>query len=110
VQVKACGIVPNLGNVLTYWQTWFIGSNWFSPGDGQALADMARAGTLPISVFEHQVHKLADINTVLAGLPKRNGGFTNFVVGAVTACPGCGAARRAHGLRNRSTRRGAVHR
>src|SRR5262249_60694428 len=23
VQVKACGIVPNLGNVLTHWQTWF---------------------------------------------------------------------------------------
>lgn len=23
VQVKACGIVPNLGNVLAHWQTWF---------------------------------------------------------------------------------------
>jgi NADPH:quinone reductase-like Zn-dependent oxidoreductase len=23
VKVKACGIVPNLGNVLTHWQTWF---------------------------------------------------------------------------------------
>jgi hypothetical protein len=23
VEVKACGIVPNLGNVLTHWQTWF---------------------------------------------------------------------------------------
>jgi threonine dehydrogenase-like Zn-dependent dehydrogenase len=61
-------------------QIEFTGSNWFSPGDGQALADMARAGTLDLGVFEHQVHKLADINTVLQGLPNRNGGFTNFVV------------------------------
>ena len=43
-------------------QISFIGSNWFSPSEGQALADMARAGTLDLSVFEHDVHKLADIN------------------------------------------------
>ncbi len=61
-------------------QIAFVGSNWFSPGDGQALADMARAGTLDLSVFEHQVHQLADINKVLQGLPNRNGGFFNFVV------------------------------
>ena len=61
-------------------QISFIGSNWFSPGEGQALADMARAGTLDLSVFEHDVHKLADINKVLQGLPNRNGGFTKFVV------------------------------
>jgi alcohol dehydrogenase len=41
---------------------------------------MARAGTLDLSVFEHQVHELADINKVLEGLPNRNDGFTNFVV------------------------------
>src|SRR5580765_2609270 len=23
IQVKACGFVPNLGNVLSKWQTWF---------------------------------------------------------------------------------------
>ena len=23
VRVRACGIVPNLGNILTNWQTWF---------------------------------------------------------------------------------------
>jgi threonine dehydrogenase-like Zn-dependent dehydrogenase len=61
-------------------QISFIGSNWFSPGEGQALADMVRAGTLDLSVFEHDVHPLSDINTVLKGLPNRNGGFTNFVV------------------------------
>ena len=78
------GGVGEKGPLDVHWmmdeQIEFIGSNWFSAGDGQALADMARAGTLDLSVFEHQTHKLADINTVLAGLPSRNGGFTNFVV------------------------------
>ena len=78
------GGVGEKGPLDVHWmmdeQIAFIGSNWFSPGDGQALADMARAGTLDLTVFEHQVHRLADINTVLKGLPNRNGGFTNFVV------------------------------
>ena len=88
--VRRGGTVINIGGVGEkgpldiHWmmdeQIAFIGSNWFSPGEGQALADMARAGTLDLSVFEHQRHSLTDINKVLAGLPNRNGGFTNFVV------------------------------
>jgi alcohol dehydrogenase len=61
-------------------QIEFIGSNWFSPGEGQAMAEMARAGTLDLSVFEQRVFPLAKINEALAGIPNRNGGFTNFVV------------------------------
>jgi alcohol dehydrogenase len=61
-------------------QISFVGSNWFSPGEGQALADMAAAGTLDLSVFEHQRFPLTDINSALADIPDRNGGFTNFVV------------------------------
>ena len=58
----------------------FIGSNWFTPGEGQAMAEMARAGTLDLSVFEHRRFALADINRALDGIPERNGGFTNFVI------------------------------
>ena len=61
-------------------QISFIGSNWFSPGEGQTLADMAAAGTLDLSVFEHRRFALSDINKALAGIPDRNGGFTNLVV------------------------------
>ncbi len=61
-------------------QIAFIGSNWFSPGDGQDLAEMARAGTLDLSVFEHRVTPLAQVNEALANIPNRNGGFTNIVV------------------------------
>jgi alcohol dehydrogenase len=61
-------------------QIEFIGSNWFTPGDGQSMAEMARAGTLDLSVFEHSRFRLADVNDALADIPKRNGGFTNFVV------------------------------
>ncbi len=84
------GIAINIGGVGEkttmdiHWmmdeQISFIGSNWFSPGEGQALADMAAAGTLDLSVFEHQRFALADVNQALAGIPHRNGGFTNFVI------------------------------
>jgi len=78
------GGVDEKGPLDVHWmmdeQITFIGSNWFSPGEGQALADMAGAGTLDLSVFEYQRYPLSEINTVLAGLPNRNGGFTNFVV------------------------------
>jgi threonine dehydrogenase-like Zn-dependent dehydrogenase len=84
------GIAVNIGGIGEkttmdiHWmmdeQISFIGSNWFSPGEGQALADMAAAGTLDLSVFEHRTFPLADINTALSAIPDRNGGFTNFVV------------------------------
>lgn len=84
------GIAVNIGGIGEktimdiHWmmdeQISFIGSNWFSPGEGQALADMAAAGTLDLSVFEHRRFRLADINSALAGIPDRHGGFTNFVV------------------------------
>jgi threonine dehydrogenase-like Zn-dependent dehydrogenase len=61
-------------------QIAFIGSNWFTPGEGQAMAEMARAGTLDLTVFEHRRFALADINRALAGIPNREGGFTNFVI------------------------------
>ncbi|MGZ5855044.1 MAG: alcohol dehydrogenase catalytic domain-containing protein [Xanthobacteraceae bacterium] len=88
--LKRGGIAINIGGVGEkttmdiHWmmdeQISFIGSNWFSPGEGQALADMAAAGTLDLSVFEHRRFPLADINGALAAIPDRNGGFTNFVV------------------------------
>ncbi len=84
------GIAINIGGVGEkttmdiHWmmdeQISFIGSNWFSPAEGQALADMAAAGTLDLSVFEHRIYSLADVNEALAGIPQRNGGFTNFVI------------------------------
>ena len=61
-------------------QIELIGSNWFSPAEGQALAEMARAGTLDLSVLEHVTYPLSRINEALHGIPARNGGFTNLVI------------------------------
>ena len=61
-------------------QIAFLGNNWFSPGQGQALADMAGAGTIDLSVFEHKRYALAEVNQAIAGVPERNGGFTNLVI------------------------------
>ena len=61
-------------------QIEFIGSNWFSVEDGDALAAMARTGTLDLSVFEHVRVPLAEVNRALDGSQFRDGGFTNVVI------------------------------
>ncbi|HEY5210534.1 MAG TPA: alcohol dehydrogenase catalytic domain-containing protein [Stellaceae bacterium] len=61
-------------------QIEFIGSNWFSVGDGIAMAEMARAGTLDLSVFQHVTFPLSDVNRALDGSHFRDGGFTNLVI------------------------------
>ena len=61
-------------------QIEFIGSNWFTTADGQAMSAMAAAGLLDLSVFEHVRVPLAEVNRALDGSLFRNGGFTNVVV------------------------------
>jgi D-arabinose 1-dehydrogenase-like Zn-dependent alcohol dehydrogenase len=57
-----------------------IGSVWFTTADGQEMADLAEAGMVDLSVFEHEVFKLDEINTALNVLKNRNGGFSNYVL------------------------------
>ena len=61
-------------------QISLIGSNWFSAAQGQALAEMARVGSLDLSVFSHVVYPLARVNEALQEMPDRDGGFTNLVI------------------------------
>jgi alcohol dehydrogenase len=61
-------------------QIEFIGSNWFPVGDALALAEMAQAGTLDLSVFNHVRFPLSDVNRALDGSHFRDGGFTNLVI------------------------------
>ncbi len=61
-------------------QIAFLGNNWFTIGQGQALAEMVRAGTLDLSVLEHRRFPLSGVNDAIDNLPARNGGFSNFVI------------------------------
>ncbi|TQK07842.1 alcohol dehydrogenase catalytic domain-containing protein [Herbaspirillum sp. SJZ107] len=61
-------------------QLSYIGSLWFSTAEGEDMAAMAQAGTLDLSVFEHQRFGLTEINEALDAVEARNGGFTNVVV------------------------------
>jgi D-arabinose 1-dehydrogenase-like Zn-dependent alcohol dehydrogenase len=56
------------------------GSVWFTTAEGEDMAAMAGAGTLDLSVLEHRVSPLSKVNEVLAGMDRRDGGFTNFVI------------------------------
>ena len=61
-------------------QHQLMGSAWFTAGEGEDMADMARTGTLDLGVFEHVCCPLQDVNKAIAGVASRNGGFTNFIV------------------------------
>ena len=67
-----------------YWlkatKATLTGSSWFSTEDGAEMAEMARAGTLDLSVFEHRRFPLARVNEAIAGLADGAGGFVNSVV------------------------------
>jgi alcohol dehydrogenase len=61
-------------------QMHFIGSVWFSTPEGYEMAEMARVGTLDLSVFQHHSFPLARINEAISGLINRHGGFSNYVI------------------------------
>jgi len=56
------------------------GSNWFTTGEGQLLADMAGAGVLDLSVLQTHAYPLAHVNDALAEVSTRPGGLVNIVV------------------------------
>lgn len=61
-------------------QKSFIGSLWFSTAEGAEMAMMADAGSLNLSVFEHERFSLETVNEALDAVENRAGGFTNVVV------------------------------
>ncbi|MFJ9588047.1 alcohol dehydrogenase catalytic domain-containing protein [Streptomyces acidicola] len=74
------GEVPlNLNNMMCEDQR-LAASNWFTTADGQEMAALAQSGMVDLSVFEHEVFSLDEINDALAVLQNRHGGFSNYVV------------------------------
>jgi D-arabinose 1-dehydrogenase-like Zn-dependent alcohol dehydrogenase len=65
---------------LMCFQISVIGSLWFDVAEGQDMVEMAAAGTLDLSVFEHKRYPLRDISKALEAVDQRNGGFTNVVI------------------------------
>ena len=57
-----------------------VGSLWFTTAEGQEMADLAAIGQVDLSVFEHEIFKLADVNDALSLLKNRNGGFSNYII------------------------------
>lgn len=83
VNIGAVGVgegVPFDVHMMMDQQKEFAGSAWFTAGEGQEMAEMARAGTLNMSIFEHVRYPLTDVNKAINGVATRNGGFTNFVI------------------------------
>lgn len=65
---------------LMCFQISVIGSLWFDVAEGQDMVEMAAAGTLDLSVFEHDRYPLKDISKALEAVDRRTGGFSNLVI------------------------------
>lgn len=84
------GIAVNIGAVagsfpldihtLMDQQQQLIGSAWFTAGEGDDMAEMARTGLVDLSIFEHVRYPLQKVNEAISGTAGRSGGFSNFVV------------------------------
>jgi D-arabinose 1-dehydrogenase-like Zn-dependent alcohol dehydrogenase len=78
------GAVMDMLQINAFWlmtnRIGLQGSVWFTTGEGEEMAAMASAGTLDVSVLEHRVFPLSQVNEALAGMDNRDGGFTNFIV------------------------------
>jgi alcohol dehydrogenase len=58
----------------------FRGSNWFTTGEGQLMAEMAGAGAIDLSVLKTRPYPLDGVNDALAEVKTRPGGLVNIVV------------------------------
>ncbi|GGW86902.1 alcohol dehydrogenase catalytic domain-containing protein [Streptomyces caelestis] len=60
------------------------GSVWFTPGEGQDMADMVASGVLDLSPLRHHVYPLDEVNAAINNVGSRHGGFSNFVISPVS--------------------------
>jgi alcohol dehydrogenase len=60
------------------WQ--YRGSNWFTTGEAQLMAEMAKVGIFDLSKIVDRPFPLEGVNDALACVRDRPGGFTNVVV------------------------------
>ncbi|MTV37009.1 alcohol dehydrogenase catalytic domain-containing protein [Duganella radicis] len=79
IGATAGGVAMDLHTMMDEQQS-IEGSAWFTAGEGQDIADMAAAGTLNLSVFEHVKFPLDEVNQAINGIASRNGGFSNYVI------------------------------
>jgi alcohol dehydrogenase len=61
-------------------QQQLIGSAWFTAGEGDDMAEMARTELVDLSIFKHVRYPLNKVNEAISGTAGRHGGFSNFVV------------------------------
>lgn len=57
-----------------------IGSAWFTSAEGYDMVEMIRSKTIDLSILEHEVATLDNINQAISGISARHGGFSNYVI------------------------------
>jgi len=88
--VKRGGVAINIGalseplplNAMRFMNTrlQYRGSNWFTTGEAQIMAEMAGVGIFDLSKIVDRAFPLEQVNDALAFVRERPGGFVNVVV------------------------------
>ena len=88
--VKRGGVAINVGalteplplNAMRFMNSrlQYRGSNWFTTGEAQIMAEMAGVGVFDLSKIIDRPFPLGGINDALAFVSDRPGGFVNVVV------------------------------
>lgn len=61
-------------------QMALIGSVWFTTAEGYELAQLMASRIVDMSLLEHEVYSLGDINAAISSVGTGNGGFSNYLV------------------------------
>jgi alcohol dehydrogenase len=61
-------------------QMQLFGSVWFSTVEGYEMVELIRTRAVDLSILQHEVAKLDDINAAISGIASRHGGFSNYVI------------------------------
>lgn len=61
-------------------QIQFLGSVWFTTAEGNEMVAMLDRGVVDLSILNHRVSSLDDINTAISSVGSGDGGFTTYLV------------------------------
>ena len=57
-----------------------VNSGWFEPKHAREMAALVGSRLLDVSIFDHKVFSLDQVDAAISSMNTRRGGFTNYVI------------------------------
>lgn len=84
-QAVNVGAVTEMLALNTFWmmtnRIGLSGSVWFTTAEGEEMVSMIDTGKLDLSILQHRVSPLSDVNQALSAMDdNKDGGFANYII------------------------------